>query len=110
MKTPYSNHPVIIYDIASENIYGLFLRINLWTTLRGKPYINLMSEEQERQERERKRERKPVECERCKKIYASGYSMRRHNCRIPIECERCKGLYASVYSMRRHYCCVHGKV
>ena len=25
IKTPYSNHPVIIYDIASENIYSLFL-------------------------------------------------------------------------------------
>ena len=66
--------------------------------------------EHERLMRERKHERKPVECERCKRIYASVYSMRRHNCRVPIECERCKGLYASVYSMRRHYCCVHGKV
>ena len=81
-----------------------------------------MSEEEDRQEREaqlveherlmreRKHERKQVECERCKRIYASVYSMRRHNCRIPIECERCKGIYASVYSMRRHYCCVRGKV
>ena len=59
---------------------------------------------------ERSAERKQVECERCKKIYASAYSMRRHNCRVPIECERCKGIYASVYSMRRHYCCVRGKV
>ena len=89
-----------------------------------------MSEEEERQERdkaERSAEqiirdkeyqrnyyqnhvKKPVECERCKRIYASVYSMRRHNCCVPIECERCKGIYASVYSMRRHYCCVHGKV
>ena len=53
---------------------------------------------------------KLIECERCKRIYASVYSMRRHNCCVPIECERCKRLYASVYSMRRHYCCVRGKV
>ena len=66
--------------------------------------------EHERLMRERKHERKQVECERCKRIYASVYSMRRHNCCVPIECERCKRLYASVYSMRRHYCCVRGKV
>ncbi|MFM7979316.1 MAG: hypothetical protein ACKPKO_08380 [Candidatus Fonsibacter sp.] len=28
----------------------------------------------------------------------------------PVECERRKRFYASVYSMRRHYCCVRGKV
>ena len=81
-----------------------------------------MSEEEERQERAqadrsaeqiiRKREyqrnyyqnhvKKLIECERCKRIYTSVYSMRRHNCCVPIECERCKRIYASVYSMRRH--------
>ena len=90
----------------------------------------LMRETQERKERAkaersaeqiiRKREhqrhyyqnhvKKQVECERCKRIYASVYSMRRHNCCVPVECERCKRIYASVYSMRRHYCCVRGKV
>ena len=28
----------------------------------------------------------------------------------PVECERCKRTYASVYSMRSHYWCVRGKV
>ena len=55
--------------------------------------------EHERLMRESKQERKQVDCERCKRIYASVYSMRRHNCRVPIECERCRGIYASVYSM-----------
>ena len=28
----------------------------------------------------------------------------------PVECERCKKIYSSAYSMRRHSCCIRNKV
>ena len=47
IKTPYSNHPVIIYDIASENIYGLF-RVVIYGLLKEESRILIifMSETQ----------------------------------------------------------------
>ena len=66
----------------------------------------LMREKQERKERA-KAERSAEQLIR-KREYQRNYYQ--NHVKKPVECERCKRIYASVYSMRRHYCCVRGKV
>ena len=66
----------------------------------------LMREKQERKERpkaERSAEQLIMKGEYQRNYY-------QNHVKKPVECERCKRIYASVYSMRRHYCCVRGKV
>ena len=66
----------------------------------------LMRERQERQERA-KAQRSTEQIIRDKAYQRNYYQ---NHVKKPVECERCKRIYASVYSMRRHYCCVRGKV
>ena len=66
----------------------------------------LMRERQERQERAQAD--RSVEQIIRDKAYQRNYYQ--NHVKKPVECERCKRIYASVYSMRRHYCCVRGKV
>ena len=65
-----------------------------------------MSEEEERQERA-KAERSAEQIIRDKEYQRNYYQ---NHVKKPVECERCKRIYARVYSMRRHYCCVRNKV
>ena len=66
----------------------------------------LMREKQE--SKERAKADRSVEQIIRDKAYQRNYYQ--NHVKKPVECERCKGIYASVYSMRRHYCCVRGKV
>ena len=66
----------------------------------------LMREKQERKERA-KAERSAEQLIR-KREYKRNYYQ--NHVKKPVECERCKRIYASVHSMRRHYCYVRNKV
>ena len=66
----------------------------------------LMRERQERQERA-KAQRSTEQIIRDKAYQRNYYQ---NHVKKPVECERCKRIYASVYSMRRHYCCLRNKV
>ena len=66
----------------------------------------LMREKQER--KERAKEERSAQQLIMKREYQRNYYQ--NHVKKPVECERCKRIYASVYSMRRHYCCVRGKV
>ena len=65
-----------------------------------------MREKQERKERA-KAERSAEQIIRTRE-YQRNYNQ--DHVKKPVECERCKKIYSSVYSMRRHYCCVRNKV
>ena len=65
-----------------------------------------MSEEEERQERAQAD--RSVEQIIRDKAYQRNYYQ--NHVKKPVECERCKRICASVYSMGRHYCCVRMKV
>ena len=66
----------------------------------------LMREKQERKERA-KAERSAEQLIR-KREYQRNYYQ--NHVKKPVECERCKKIYAIVYSMRRHCWCVRNKV
>ena len=66
----------------------------------------LMGEKQERKERAKE--------ERCAQqlIRKMEYQMNHYQNHVkkPMERERCKKIYSSVYSLRRHDCCIRNKV
>ena len=66
----------------------------------------LMREKQER--KERAKEERSAEQLIMKREYQRNYYQ--NHVKKPVECERCKKIYSSVDSMRRHYCCIRNRV
>ena len=66
----------------------------------------LMRETQGR--KARAKEERSVQQLIMKRAYQRNYYQ--NHVKKSVECERCKMIYSSVYSMRRHYCCVRNKV
>ena len=67
---------------------------------------SLMREKQERKERaqEERSAEQLIRKRECQRNYYQNHVKK------SVECERCKVIYASAHSMRRHYCCVRNKV